>query len=113
MLLMRDYSRIPHGRMCAQNNFNFAWFDPVPANLYLMVCASEILDVSIGAVTPQVTGAVETLPGDAAVAVWDKLVGGQSCFIQITTGQSRSPDVNLSCYINRNRFHLLIENVYL
>src|SRR5205823_11508751 len=87
-------------------------FDPVPANLYLMVCASEIFDVSVDAVTSQVTGAVEALPGDAAIAVWDKLVGGQSCFIQITTGQSRSADVNLSRNTYRNRLHLLIENVY-
>ena len=54
----RDDRAAADRRMAVQRSFDLARFDPVAADLHLVVGAAQKLDVAIGEVTREITGAV-------------------------------------------------------
>src|SRR5258708_39748681 len=100
-------------RMPAQDSHNLARLDAMPSNFYLLVCAADIFDISGGAITPSVPRSIQTLPGNMAVAMREKLLRGQNRIMEITTGQSDSADANLPGDAYRNRVHMPVEDIHI
>ena len=88
----RDFSDVIH---CQQPSFDFTEFDTETTNLHLMVYAPDVLDHAIGAITGQVSGAVQALAGGGK-GVGYILFGGHRCPAQVTPGYPGTGQMQLS-----------------
>jgi hypothetical protein len=79
LLLVCHNNSIAHPRPVAQDNLNLTRLNAKSPDLHLMVCAPQILDVSLGVITPQISGSIQAFSRSAAVAMWKKLLRRQIC----------------------------------
>ena len=49
--------------MLQGGGFNFAWFDAVATNLYLVIDAADVIQIPVRHPTAQITRAIETSTG--------------------------------------------------
>src|SRR5258708_3521507 len=110
---MGKHNDVAHRRMPAQDRLNLARLDAIPSNLYLLVRAADIFDISVGAITPPVARSIQTLPGNMAVTMGGKFLRSQSRFMEITPGQSHSADANLAGDAYRNRVQMPVEDIHI
>src|SRR5262245_60950907 len=84
--------------------------DSVASYFDLLVYSPQELQIAAGAIPAHVSGFVET---SAALAerIDNKPLRGQVRAVQIATGQTVTPDKELSVYALRNRSHRGVENV--
>ncbi len=85
----------PHRRVGGERGLDLAEFDPVPADLDLLVGAAEVGQVAVGAPHHQVPGAVHALAGCAERA-GDEAVGGLGGLTEVAARDADARDVQLA-----------------
>src|SRR3954469_18260503 len=63
--------------MLDQRRFYFARFDPEPANFYLLINAAQKFDLSIGAISAKIAGAIDARAVLSGEPIWNKAFGAQ------------------------------------
>src|SRR5882757_3136959 len=82
--------------MAPEHRFDLAEFDAKAADLYLMVNAPQIFDISTGYATCQISGSIKARPRQFAERIWQETLRRQLGLIEIPSGETRSADVNLT-----------------
>src|SRR5580658_5262591 len=98
--------------MLVEDSFDFSKFDAKPAYLHLMVAAAKELDIPIDQMAGQITGFIQSSPGNGSKRVWNKFFGGQVGTVQIASSESHSTDVEIAGDANRHEPKLLVHYVY-
>ncbi|VVM56076.1 hypothetical protein PS639_01034 [Pseudomonas fluorescens] len=96
--------------MFQQTGFDFAQFDAEPANLHLMVNTPQVLHQTIGALTHQVAGAVQT-PAIDGERIGDKTLGRHARTLVITLRQTGATDIQLTGRALRDQRQIGVEDV--
>ncbi|VVN40090.1 hypothetical protein PS645_05353 [Pseudomonas fluorescens] len=108
---MGQYRAVLHRRQGLQTRLDFSRLDAETANFYLMVDASGVFKTPVGAIAGQVAGAIQTparLPG---VQVGNEAAGGQIAALEVTTGEARAADVQLTDTALGDRLQIRVEHV--
>ena len=92
--------------MLPQHRFDLAWFDSIAADLYLIINAANIFEISIRQQPGQIAGAIKFLA--FGKRIHDETVAGQGFTIQIAPRDSISPDEKLSSFTVCDRLQILI-----
>src|SRR2546430_848307 len=93
-----------------QDRLDFAEFDAISADLYLVVTAAHELDISRRVVAREIAGPIHFA---GAVRIVEKTFGRLVGLIQITGGNAIARDVQLTNYANGDGLQMRIQNVSL
>ena len=95
--------------MFAEGRLDFAEFDTMAADFYLMVETSGVFQIPVRLPARQITGAIETI---ARPAKWirHEPLRGQTRTAKIATCQAKAADIKFSFNPNRNRLQESIQN---
>src|SRR5690349_25157197 len=96
--------------MIAECRFDLAELDAVSADLDLVVDATEVLEVAVGAIARHVAGLVHA---PAAKRIGDEALRRELGAIQVTAGDTRATDVELADHADRLSVAVSIEYVQL
>src|SRR5438132_10819516 len=107
----RDHHAGCDRRMAIQHRNDFVGLDPVTENLYLLVDAAEISNLSVGQIAGQVAGAVQPRARMSAEGIGDEILQGQIGTIEIATRDRSSADVQLAGRFGPSWRKLFIGNV--
>ncbi|MNK93053.1 hypothetical protein D3C87_1131970 [compost metagenome] len=108
LVLARQHNHLHAERLC-QACLDLAWLDAEAANLDLEVVASQVVDAAVGAPAAQVAGLVHAFR--ATEGIVDKALGSQVGTVQVTARHLHAGDMELASYTDRDRCHVLVENV--
>ncbi|EMD22240.1 hypothetical protein C791_0294 [Amycolatopsis azurea DSM 43854] len=97
-------------RLCGEDRFDLAEFDPVAADLHLTVGAAEVVDLAVGATPDEVPGAVQPLSGFAE-RVGDEAFGGQTGPPVVAAGQLDTGEIQLARHAVGHRAEAAVEDV--
>src|SRR5262245_48029299 len=96
-LVFADQDRRPlDGRMLAQGGLDFAEFDPVTANLDLVIDSTKVLQRAVVEPSSAVAGAVKSLAAGGAKRVRDESLRRQSGPVYVASRQPGSANVQLA-----------------
>lgn len=87
-----DHGGGAHGGQGVESGLDLAEFDPVAADLHLVVVTAEELDRAVRQVTAEVAGAVQPFAGAGVV---DETFGGPGAVPEIALGEPGAADVQL------------------
>ena len=99
--------------MLRQHRFYLARLDPVAAYLYLIVDASDELDLTLGHVASAVTAAIQPRAWLQPERIRNELVCRQLRLMQVAPCYTGATDAQLTAYSKRHRLGILIEEVRL
>ncbi|CRM81688.1 hypothetical protein [Pseudomonas sp. 58 R 3] len=111
LVVRRDHQRLAHTGLRQQARFDFTQLDTETSHLDLMVDSPHVLDHPIGAITCQVTGAVQTADAVSAEGIGNEAVGRQVRTFEITPRQQRPADHQLARDTYRHRVEVGIQQV--
>src|SRR5271166_5009010 len=108
-----DYDGTFHTRMSGQGRFDLSQFNAEASNLYLVIAASEELDVSIRKVARHIAGAIH--PG---IGILDEGIGnepfcGAVRLLQVPRGDPIARNVQFPDHAHRQQLALRVENIHL
>src|SRR5690242_20036992 len=92
----QHYEGFTHTFVLPQGGFDLARFDTVAAQLHLMIDPPDELYRVISEVTSQITGAVETLAGNASERMGHKSFRSSRPIVQITACQAHAAEIQLT-----------------
>ncbi|SAL72910.1 hypothetical protein AWB70_07587 [Caballeronia cordobensis] len=105
-----NHHSLAHRGMTRDLRFDLTQLDTEPANLDLMIVTAKKLDISIGSIARDISGAIHTRAGNERII--DKPLSSEIRPIQITPRHTRPTDIQLT---NRTRRHepvLRIEQIH-
>ena len=100
-----------HFRMLRQQRFDLSQFDAESADLYLVVAASQELDVASSGIAGQVSGAIHLRLRIVDERIVQEAFGRALWLVQVSRGDARSGNVEFANYTHRHWFEMVIENV--
>ncbi len=102
-----DHRGLPDTGYGRHGAFHLTQLDAVTADLDLVIAAPEEVEVAVGALADQVTGAVQA----TAVRPGDEARRGQGRAVQIAAGQAGPGDVQLTDDTTRHRAQPVVQHV--
>src|SRR5918999_152113 len=111
VILSRNNDAIINSCIGSQRNFDLARLDPITMNLYLIVAASEKLDLSIGKIAGEITCPVQSLA--IIEKTRNELVGSRLRAINVTARNTSAADVQFPGRADRHRAHLPVKDISL
>src|SRR3954466_4775846 len=99
--------------MFCQDGLNLAKFNAEPAELHLVVDASEILNLSIGEEAGEVSRAIHTGSRLAAERIWKEALGCEVSTSEVAASETFSGEMQLSRDADRDGFALAVQNINL
>src|SRR5262245_62462444 len=90
-----------HRRVTPEHGFDFPELDAESADLDLMIDPTKELDVPVGAITRQISGAVKAPTGAFAEGIGNELLGGERGTIEVAARQTDPADAQLARHANR------------
>src|SRR5215208_2298058 len=97
--------------MLRQHGSDLAQLDAKAANFHLMIATADELDVTIGQVTTQITGSVETRSGLTTERIGYKLLRRQLRPVQVTARKAIPADIQLARHTHRHRRHAAVKQI--
>ncbi|GGG89598.1 hypothetical protein GCM10011585_37310 [Edaphobacter dinghuensis] len=97
--------------MLGQTCFDLAQLDTEAADLHLMVVPPEELQVAVGQITRQVSGAVHARAQLATEGIGEEALRGQLRAVQIAARHTRSTDVHLAHRAEWHRLPVTVQKV--
>ncbi len=107
----RDDHRFAHRRMAGELSLDLAELDTKAADLDLMIVTAEELEVAVGAIASEVTGAVDACAGLVAEGIVEEALGGEFGPVQVATRHACATDVELAHGTWRHQLALRIEQI--
>src|SRR5271165_713674 len=108
-----DHDGTIHKRMSSQGSLDLTQFNAEAPNFYLVVAASEELDVSIRKIARHVTSAIHPGAGVTHEGIGNKTFICARGLLQVSCGDSITRNVELSYHADRQRLLLSIEDIHL
>ena len=105
------YDRVAHTLGVSQHRLDLSQFDAEPADLHLVVLATEKLNLPIGQIPNLVPRPVQPGVRRFAERVWHEPVGRQLWPVQIAAGNLFASYAQLARHTKRHRLQALIQNV--
>jgi hypothetical protein len=99
------------GGMFAERRFDFCRFDPVAANLDLLVAPSKKHERAVGCPAPAIAGSEHECPTARRPQVRNEPRRGQRGLAKIADSQTRACDADLANAAHGDRFQPLVEDV--
>src|SRR5580692_8342792 len=93
---------LAHCWMLIQNRLDLAELDAEPANLNLMVYASEVIDRPVGQVARQVARAIQVRVRSLAERIGNEPLGGEFRMVQVPEPHIHAANVQLPRDSNRH-----------
>src|SRR5262252_2799252 len=102
LVLADDYYVLHDTRKLAEYSLYLTQFNAEPAHLYLEVCASEELNISVCQEPRQIARAVQPSSRLVAERIWDKPLGRKVRAVVVAARYAVSADVQLSWHPDRH-----------
>src|SRR5690606_4175376 len=110
LIRMQNDHRFSDPGLFQQCCFDLSRFNAVTAQFDLLISASEIFDDTLSAQPDTITGTIKTCtcltPG-----IRDKAFSSQSRPVLVTARQTRSTDIQFTCYTGYDRIKVSIQNM--
>src|SRR5262249_20581052 len=110
-ILTGQHDRRIDSGLLLQPRLDLTQLDPKPADLHLVVVATQVFQIAIRQIPSHVPGAVHARIRLAHKRIAYKTLGGQLRSIQITASNSGSADVDLPFYPDRYRPAAAIQHI--
>src|SRR5436305_3195360 len=99
--------------MLAQNRFDFAQLNAVPAQLDLIIETAQKFNHAIRAPACKVSSSVQPISCPAGERIRNKPFGRKLCALPVATRQTNSSDIQLSAHCWRRGLEMGIKNIKL
>src|SRR5205823_9405006 len=106
-----DDDRLAQAGMPAQCGGDLLGLNPYATNLDLVVQTPQVLQAAVRAPAHPVAGAVQSGAGVGTERVRKEPLGGQAGTTQVTAGQARSTDEQLTWHANRHQLQVRVDDV--
>ena len=105
--LDRDYCLL-HRFMLPQHSLYFTQFDPVSAQLDLLIASAYILNIAVVTPARQVSGSIQPLPIACGEWIRKKLFRGKFCAAPVAARQTCSGQIEFTHHANGHGLHPFI-----
>ena len=111
-LVLAHYNhRLLDGLVLRKHRLNLSQFDSVATNLYLVIDASQVVEVPIGAPAYLVSCPIQAISGPSTKMAGHKTLCGQVRTIHITASHTGAADIKLSGHSDRDERSVLIDHI--
>src|ERR1700685_1723683 len=111
-LSMHGHNRILNSGMLPQRTLNFPKFNSISPQLHLLIFPSQVFHQTAGPPAHPIPRPVQPLSATKE-RIRYKTLRCKIRLVPIPPRQTRSSDVQLSCFPNRHRLHLVIQDIQL
>ncbi|PQM44401.1 hypothetical protein C1Y40_05441 [Mycobacterium talmoniae] len=101
-----------HPGVLLQCGFHLPRLDPHPADLHLVVDATQVLDLAVGQVARQVAGAVHQPAGLIGERVGEEAGGGRVGPVEVAAAHPGTADEQLGGHAHRHRLQVRVEQIH-
>ena len=105
------HHRLRNAGAAVQRRFHFAQFNPESANLYLIVVAAQIFNISIGGPAAQIARPIHSVAFDQRIV--QEALCGEVFPIGIAAGHLHAADIQLAHNAQRDPLKMLVQHVHL
>src|SRR5205814_10031459 len=109
LVLANQHQRSLQCRMFAENSFNLCELNPKATNFYLVIDATDVLDLSIRSNTGQVARLIQPRARDITERIRNKTCRSQLRTAQVATRQTHASYVQFARHADRHRLKMQIE----
>src|ERR1700685_432691 len=113
LIFPHHHYRLLHPFMAPQHLLDLAYRKPFPLQLLLLVSPPDVIQFSVSPPSRHISGAVKPLSSRLTERVGHKSLRCQLWTVQVASRQPFSPQVQLSYYSHRNRFHPRAQHIRL